>query len=64
MAALFPMLLLASRATVACAAAAAFLSQGQAERGSAGGALREDHAKRAFGYSRASLGSVNKQDKL
>ena len=43
MTALFPVLHLAGCPAVACAAAAAFLAQGQAERSSAGGALREDH---------------------
>jgi len=44
-----PMLLLASRTAVARLATAAFLSQGQAKRGSAGGAICEEH----FGWRRA-----------
>jgi hypothetical protein len=53
-AALFPVLRLASWPTVACAAAAAFLSRRKAKRGCAGGALREeDH-----------WGSVNQQATL
>ena len=43
MAAFFPVLHLAFGPTVACAAAAAFLAQGQAKVGGADGALREDH---------------------
>ena len=42
-AALFPVLHLAFGPAVACAAAAAFLAQGQAKLGGADGALREDH---------------------
>jgi hypothetical protein len=41
--AFFPMLHLAFGPAVACAAAAAFLPQGQAKVGGADGALREDH---------------------
>jgi hypothetical protein len=41
--ALFPVLFLAFGPTVARAAAAAFLAQGQAKLGGADGALREDH---------------------
>ena len=44
--ALFPVLLLARRPAVACAAAAAFLSRRQAERGIAGGASHQDHRLR------------------
>ena len=43
MAASLPVLFLALGAAVACAAAAAFLAQGQAKLGGADGALREDH---------------------
>ena len=43
MAASFPVLFLAFGPTVAGAAAAAFLAQGQAKVGGADGALREDH---------------------
>ena len=42
-AALFPVFFLAFGPTVACTAAAAFLTQGQPKLGGAGGALREDH---------------------
>ena len=44
MATLFPVLFLAFGPTVACAAAAAFLAQGQTKLGGADGALREDHS--------------------
>jgi hypothetical protein len=40
---LLPVLLLALRTAVACAAAAAFLAQGKPKLGGADGALREDH---------------------
>jgi hypothetical protein len=43
MAAFLPVLRLAGRPAVACAAAAAFLPQSKAKGGSAGSALREDH---------------------
>ena len=43
MAASLPVLFLALGAAVACAAAAAFLAQGQAKLGGADGALCEDH---------------------
>jgi hypothetical protein len=42
-AALFPVLFLAGCPAVACAAAAAFLTQGQPKVGGADGALRENH---------------------